>query len=71
MTPEEVFVQWDGMACEILELELINWSVRVTVFVDNATESKAALPDMREGLRLFLEALPQAPIVVVGRTHAR
>ena len=69
MTPEEVVVQWDGMACEILELELINWPLRVTVFVDNATESKAALPDMREGLRLFLEALPadiEVAIATIG-----
>ena len=69
MTPEEVVVQWDGMPCEILELELINWPVRVTVFVDNATESQAALPDMREGLRRFLEVLPadiEVAIATIG-----
>lgn len=58
MTADEIIVRWDDDFCEVLDLEPVNWPVRVTVFVDNATESEAALPDMREGLRLFLRRLP-------------
>ena len=55
MTVDDVVVEWDGVACEIVELEPVNWPARVTVYVDNATESQAALPDMRRGA----EALPE------------
>lgn len=58
MTIDDVVIEWDGTPCEVIDLEPVDWPVRVTVFVDNATESRAALPDMREGLALFLQALP-------------
>ncbi len=71
MTPEEVLISWDEEYCEIVELEPINWPVRVTVFVDNATESQSALPDMREGLNLFLDALPPEIEVAIGTIGGR
>ncbi len=71
MTLDDVVIQWDGVPCEIVELEPIQWPVRVTVYVDNATESQAALPDMREGLRLFLEALPPDIEVAIATTAGR
>ncbi len=71
ITAEDVAILWDGVACEILELEPINCPVRVTVWVDNATESVAALPDMREGLRLFLDALPPDIEVAIGSLSGR
>lgn len=71
MTPDDVVIQWDGTPCEIVELEPVNWPVRVTVFVDNATESQAALPDMREGLRLFLNALPPDIEVAIATLSGR
>ena len=71
MTVDDVVIQWDGVPCEIVELEPVDWPVRVTVFVDNATESQAALPDMREGLRLFLRALPPDIEVAIATTAGR
>ena len=71
MTAEEVVIQWDDVRCEILELEPINWPVRVTLFIDNATESQTALPDMREGLTLFLDALPPDIEVAVATIAER
>ena len=71
MTADDVVIQWDGVPCEIVALEPVDWPVRVTVFVDNATESQAALPDMREGLRLFLQALPPDIEVAVATTAGR
>ena len=75
MTPEEIIIQWDEMPSEVRQIEPINWPARVTVFVDNATESQTVLPDMREGLRLFLEALPPdievAIATIAGRPQFR
>ena len=71
MTRDDVVIEWDGVGCEIVELEPIEWPVRVTVYVDNATESQAALPDMREGLRLFLNALPPDIEVAIATTAGR
>lgn len=58
LAPEEVTVQWDGEDCETLNLEPINWPVRVTVFVDNGEGGRAAVGPIREGLRRFLDVLP-------------
>ena len=75
MTIDDVVIEWDGTPCEVIDLEPVDWPVRVTVFVDNATESQAALPDMREGLALFLEALPPdveaAVATLAGRPQFR
>ena len=71
MTAEEVIIQWDEMLCEIREIEPIKWPVRVTVFVDNATESQTVLPDMREGLTGFLEALPPDIEVAIATIAGR
>ena len=71
MTAEEIIIQWDEMPCEIRELEPLNWPVRVTVFVDNATESQTVLPDMREGLTGFLDALPPDIEVAIATTGGR
>jgi hypothetical protein len=52
-------VRWDDEVCETLSLERINWPVRVTVFVDNGDGSRNALQHMREGLKLFVDAIPE------------
>ena len=57
MEAKNVIIQWDEVECEIVELEPINWPLRVTMMVDTATESAPFQPDMREGIRLFLDAL--------------
>lgn len=71
MRADDVVIQWDGVPCEIVEFEPIDWPVRVTVYVDNATESQAAMPDIREGLRLFLQALPPDIEVAIATTAGR
>ena len=57
MEAKNVIIQWDEVECEIVELEPINWPVRVTLMVDTATGSVPFQPDMRAGIRLFLDAL--------------
>ena len=59
LEPDELMVQWDGMDSETLDLEPINLPVRVTVFIDNAEGARDALQHMREGLKGFLDAVPE------------
>ena len=59
LEPDDLQVRWDDQVCESLTLEPINWPVRVTVFVDNADGSRNALQHMREGLKLFMDAIPE------------
>lgn len=59
LTAEELIVQWDGEDCETLNVEPINWPVRLTVYVDNGAGGREALQNMREGLKLFVDALPE------------
>ncbi len=59
LTAEELIVRWDGEDCETLNVEPINWPVRITVFVDNGAGGREALQNMREGLKLFVDALPE------------
>ena len=75
LTAEELLIQWDGMDCETLNLETLNWPVRLTIFVDNADgaqgrmnpsaaataqqNARVALQNMREGLKLFLDEIPE------------
>ena len=59
----------DGKHGETLNLEPIDWPVRVTVFVDNGQVSLPALADMREGLRLYVDKLPldiEVAIATIG-----
>ena len=48
-----------GEDCETLNVEPINWPVRLTVYVDNGAGGREALQNMREGLKLFVDALPE------------
>jgi len=68
---DELIVQWDDVDCETLDLELIHWPVRVTVFVDNGDGGRAALQDMREGLKLFVDAIPAEVEVALATLAGR
>ena len=59
LEPDDLQVTWDDTVCETLDFEPFNWPVRVTVFVDNGEGSRSALQDMREGLKLFVDAIPE------------
>ena len=71
MTAAEVFVQTDDERSDALSLEPIRWPVRVTVFVDNGLASPPVLDHMREGLRLFVRALPDDVEVAIATIGGR
>ena len=71
VTPEQVVVESDGERCETLSLEPIDWPVRVTVFVDNGIGTRPLLDHMREGVRLFVNALPPDVEVAIATIGGR
>jgi len=71
LTADELVVRWDGEDCETLALEPINRPVRLTVFIDNHGGGRAAHQDMREGLKLFLEAIPEDVEVALATLAGR
>ena len=71
LEPDDLQVRWDDRICESLSLEPINWPVRVTVFVDNGDGSRDALQHMREGLKLFVDAIPEEVEVALLTTASQ
>lgn len=71
LTAEDVVVELDGELAETLDLEPIDWPVRVTVFVDNGEGTRPMLDDMREGLELFVDVLPREVEIAIGTTGGR
>ena len=71
ITADEVVIEVDGVHGETLNLEPIDWPVRVTIFVDNGVASVPALADMREGVTLFLEEMPPDVEVAIGTIGGR
>lgn len=71
LTPDELLVKWDDQDCETLNLEPIDWPVRITVFVDNGADSRESLQNMREGLKLFVDEIPEGVEVALATISGR
>lgn len=71
ITRDEVFAEVDGERSETLDFERVDWPIRVTVFVDNGMASQPALQHMREGVRLFVDALSPEIEVSIGTFGGR
>ena len=71
LTAQDVVVELDGEPAETLDLEPIDWPVRVTVFVDNGVNTRPMLDDIREGLRGFVSTLAPDVEVAIATTGGR
>jgi len=71
LNPDELLVKWDDQDCETLNLEPIDWPVRITVFVDNGVGSQSALQNMREGLKLFVDEIPEEVEIALATIAGR
>jgi hypothetical protein len=72
MEATDVIVTWDDEECEIVELEPINWPLRVTLMVDTGTEAAQFLADIRVGLESFLDALsPDIEVAIASMGGGR
>ena len=70
LTEDDIVVQWDGENLETTEFEFIDWPVRLTVFIDNGDNASSLVPQVREGLRVLLGALPpeiEVAMLTTGR----
>lgn len=68
LTPDEITIQEDDEAREILELEPVDWPVKVHFLVDNSSVMAQALTRVRDGLHELLAALPEDVEVEVVST---
>ena len=71
LTPDELIVRWDDQDCETLDLEPIDWPVRITIFVDNGAGSQDALQNMREGLKTFVDKIPEEVEIALATIAGR
>ena len=70
LTKDDIVVQWDGENLETTDFEFIDWPVRLTVFIDNGDNASSLVPQVREGLRVLLGALPpeiEVAMLTTGR----
>jgi hypothetical protein len=58
LQPSQVTMTVDGAPCTPVTLEPIDWPMRLTILVDNGSESADVLPTLRDGLRRFLFEVP-------------
>ena len=60
LSTDEFEITWGDATSDILSAELAREPMKVTVLVDNSgTVSDASLEHIRDGLRLFLRAMPE------------
>jgi hypothetical protein len=58
LTADDIAVQEGGVNGKVLNLEAIDWPIKVALMVDNGTGSSDRLNHTREGVRGLLQALP-------------
>jgi hypothetical protein len=58
LTPEDLKVAENGVEGKIVKIEPIDWPVKVQLLIDNGTGMDQALVQIRNGVKGFVEALP-------------
>ena len=69
LTPDDVTVTEDDVACKTVKVDPIDWPMKLTVLVDNGHGSTAWLANLRTGLQGFFDAIPagvEASILTIG-----
>ena len=71
LTAEDFVIQQGGVDCKVIRVELINDPLRLAMIVDDAEGAEPYFRDLRDGLPLFVDALPEdsqvALILLSGR----
>jgi hypothetical protein len=68
LTADEISIQEDGEAREVVDIEPIDWPVKVHLLVDNSSAMSQALIRIRDGLHELVSALPEDVEVEVVTT---
>ena len=58
LAPDDLKVAENGVEGKIVKVEPIDWPVKVQLLIDNGTGMDAALVQIRNGVKGFVEALP-------------
>jgi hypothetical protein len=58
LTPEDLKVAENGVEGKIVKIEPIDWPVKVQLLIDNGTGMEQGLVQIRNGVKGFVEALP-------------
>jgi hypothetical protein len=58
LTPEDLKVAENGVEGKIVKIEPIDWPIKVQLLIDNGTGMDQALVQIRNGVKGFVEALP-------------
>ena len=58
LAPEDLKIEENGVEGKIVKVEPIDWPIKVQLLVDNGTGMESALVQIRNGVKGFVEALP-------------
>jgi hypothetical protein len=58
LAPEDLKIAENGVEGKIVKVEPIDWPIKVQLLVDNGTGMESALVQIRNGVKGFVEALP-------------
>jgi hypothetical protein len=58
LAPEDLKIAENGAEGKIIKIEPIDWPVKVQILIDNGTGMESALVQIRNGVKGFVEALP-------------
>jgi hypothetical protein len=61
----QVALTLDGVRCQSVKLEPINWPMKLTVLLDNSVNMRDDIPSLRDGLKNFLAEIPDGVEVAV------
>lgn len=68
LRPEEVTILEDDQPRETVSVEAADWPMKVTILLDNSRPVAPQLPNIRDGLRGLIEALPDDVQVAIVTT---
>lgn len=58
LAPQDVAITEDGTACKTTKVEPIDWPTKVQILVDNGRSNANPINPLRDGLKGFINALP-------------
>ncbi len=59
LKPEEVTIAEDGVECKTTKVEAVDWPTKLQILVDNGRSNTNPINPLRDGLKGFLEQIPE------------
>src|ERR1051325_11234079 len=58
VTAQDVTITEDGTACKTSKVEAVDWPTKVQILVDNGRSNTSPINPLRDGLKAFIDAMP-------------